>query len=391
MKDNGKASEQSSSISIPTLNEALQLSEDSSPLASDSPTPESIQYAATFSRPDEQSLHSGVSSIIPTSARLSIATTHQSANLSSNGANTNHTLDDILNNPGWNVAAQAAAMPRRNSLISTCASQPTLPLYEDHQYHLPLQDEAGPSNPRSRNPVQLEVSNSKTWNDGSYREGHRSPTLSPRTPEDPENALSAHYSGIVRTIDSRYNLELERLRHDITQLKQAHVEEMALMRNKMDAAYRGVLKKREQEVEKAKEEAATLVEKLERDALRWKDERERHLDRVRSEAVEEVKSIMLQANLERESLEEEHRREAERGRHVVEDEWERRWLGRMQLCDEEAARREEKGRKERDEVWVGTLKKRYPHLADEMRELMLQRVHASRDCRDDDNDASAMK
>ncbi|KAL9125647.1 MAG: hypothetical protein Q9217_005183, partial [Psora testacea] len=370
MEDHRERNESHLKISIPSLDEALHQSEASSPTVASTQGIHTIAHNTIIPKPEEASLHSEVSSIIPTSARLSIATTHQSVNIQSNSANITETLESILNSPGWNVATQAAAVHRRNSLMSTRSLQTTLPSYEDHQYHLPVRDEAGPSSARPHVPARLEVSDPKTRHDNDVREH------SPRTPEDPENALSAHYSRIVRTIDSRYTSELERLRQEIAQLKQAHVKEVALMRNSMDAAYRSVLKKRDQEVEKAKEEAVLRVEGLEQDLRRGNERHERELEKVRREAVEVVEIVRRKAAQGIERLEEEHKREAERGRHVVEDEWERRWLGRMRLCDEEATRMEERGRRNRDEEWVKVLGARYPQLVHEVKDLMLRGIHS---------------
>ena len=355
MADSHEQSEPSASINIPSLDEALHQSEASNSTVTDNQNPQEIENEIELPISGEPSIYSEISSMIPTSPRLSIATTHQSANINNSNANISETLDAILSSPGWNVAAQAAAVRRRNSLMSTRSLQPTLPPYEEYRYHLRVQDEAGPSSLRpSQIPTRFDVPDRKALdnNKGDH---------SPRTPEDPENTLSAHYSGIVRTIDSRYTLELERIRQEIVQLKQAHAEELALMRNDMDAAYRGVLKKRDREVEKVKEEAASRVERLERD-----------LEEVRSEAAKEAERIREEAENIVSRTEEDHRKEVERERHVVEDEWERRWLGRMQLSSEEAARREEKGKRDRDEEWMATLGARYPALVDELRCLIPQ-------------------
>ncbi|KAL9634681.1 MAG: hypothetical protein Q9164_003951 [Protoblastenia rupestris] len=361
MAENYEQSEPSANINIPSLDEALHQSEASNSTVAENQNPQETENENELPISGEPSIYSEISSMIPTSPRLSIATTHQSTNVNNSNANISETLDAILSSPGWNVAAQAAAVRRRNSLMSTRSLQPTLPPYEEYRYHLRAQDEAGPSGLRpSQVPTRFDVPDRKGLDNNEKGDN------SPRTPEDPENTLSAHYSGIVRTIDSRYTLELERMRQEIVQLKQAHAEESALMRNDMDAAYRGVLKKRDREVEKVKEEAASRVERLERD-----------LEEVRSEAAKEAERVREEAKNIARRTEEDHRKEVERERHVVEDEWERRWLGRMQLSSEEAARREEKGKRDRDEEWIATLGARYPDLVDELTYLIspVNRTH----------------
>ncbi|KAL9098944.1 MAG: hypothetical protein Q9163_005489, partial [Psora crenata] len=349
----GRAYEPSSDTGIPSLEQSLHQSEALGLIGASSQSLHGIAQSCA-----EASLRSEVSSMMPTSARLSIATTQLSVTVNSS-PNGSETHPAIVDNPDRKVAAQAGAARRRNSLMSIRSFQPTLPPYEDHCHHLPVQDGAGPSSQGHEDSPRVEVSN--------IRRHHRndawaqSPTLSPRSPEDPENMLSAHYSRIVSTIDSRYTSELERLRQEIGQLKQSHAEELALIRNNMDSAYRCVFRKRDQEAERAKEEAASQVEGLERDVRRWKEENERALERIRREAA-----------LEKERWQKEHRGELERERHMVEDEWERRWLARMRLCDEEAERREKEGRKKRDDEWIAILRGKCPHVVAEMTLLMLQ-------------------
>ena len=168
-----------------------------------------------------------------------------------------------------------------------------------------------------------------------------------------ENALTAHYSRIVRTIDSRYTIELDRLRQEMDDLRQAHAAEVAVVRNDMDAAYRAVLKKRDQEVEKATAKATTRTEELEQEVLAWKDG--------------EVARVKREAEEERERLLEGRRREVERERNAVEDVWERRWKDRMALEEEEAARRV----RERDGEWVRFLEGRFPMALEKAKEMML--------------------
>ena len=288
-------------------------------------------------------------------------------------------LDGILANPGWNVATRGGAA-RRNSLFSMRSLAPTLPPYEDLRAPpLPLPQQAdaegveglrqGVAGSEADAKVPIEGGDDDDDDDdgGDAPHLHRgevagssSPRLQSPPLPDPEaetqNALTAHYSHIVRTIDSRYTSELERLRQEITSLQRAHDEEMALMRNSIDAAYRVVLKKRNQEVEKAKESAASRTEELEREVLRWKGENQERVHRMEREREEE-----------RASVEEAHRRKVERERNAVEDLWERRWRERMDLVEEEAGARLRK----RDREWLDFLEMGFPEACEEAKKSLV--------------------
>ena len=290
-------------------------------------------------------------------------------------------LDGILANPGWNVARRGA---RRNSLFSMKSLAPTLPPYED--LRVPQQggeesglrqevivvgedgkrgDGNGEGSGGDENTVAAGASNDGDGsrgcgdNGGGINAELESPREhSPSVPEDTEteNALSAHYSRIVRTIDSRYTSELERLRQDIATLQQSHAEELALMRNNIDAAYRAVLKNRNREVEKAKESAASRAEELEQEVLKWKGDTENR-----------IALLQREHEIERERMAEEHRLEVERERNAVEDVWERRWRERMDLVEEEAARRVER----KDDEWLLFLEANHPEVCRQVREVMM--------------------
>ena len=383
-------------IAIPTLEEALHASEAStndpiaSRTASISRNIQNLTLTTTNPHPQtDPSLKSETSSIVPTSARLSIATTHQELrfhpaingidNDSSNG-NVSTMLDSILANPGWNVATRGG---RRNSLFSMRSLAPTLPPYED--LRVPQQPEQegeedlrvgvavgdGEKCQRSHSGGSIGgdhvADEGDADNDGgrgnSGGGGERASESPPQEPSSPvpedaetENALSAHYSRIVRTIDSRYTSELERLRQEIAALQQSHAEELALMRNNIDAAYRDVLKKRNKEVEKAKESAASRAEELEKEVQRWKVETEG-----------KVAILERENEVERERMAERHQMEVERERNAVEDVWERRWRERMDLVEEEAGGRV--GR--RDEEWLMFLGATYPEVCKKAREVMM--------------------
>ena len=89
----------------------------------------------------------------------------------------------------------------------------------------------------------------------------QSPTISP------ENSLSMHYSRVVRTIDQNHSNQMRRL-------KEAHEEELGATRNAIDQTYRKELKAKAREVERMREEMASLaatheanVARLQREAI----------------------------------------------------------------------------------------------------------------------------
>ncbi|KAL8932547.1 MAG: hypothetical protein Q9211_006252, partial [Gyalolechia sp. 1 TL-2023] len=80
----------------------------------------------------------------------------------------------------------------------------------------------------------------------------RSTTPSPDIPPDPDDhprAQIAYYNHVVRTLDQNYTTELGELRAQ-------HSQELATIRNDIDAAYRTQWKAKNRENEKIREEAA---------------------------------------------------------------------------------------------------------------------------------------
>ena len=322
---------------------------------------------------------SETSSIVPTSARLSIASTtypfaHRSLNQNLNGhavASTTHEaiptlLDDILRNPGWSAAVQSseAHRQRRNSLYSMRSLAPTLPPYEEYRDHVLVPStEAGPSLPRNQNAVasanrgekaqaqSLRVTAGET--DSLAGEPHHGLE---HGGEGEEGALIAHYSSVVRTIDSRYTAEVSRLAQEKQKAVEEFEREVARMRNEIDATYRGVLKERDKAVERAREEAASRVEELEKVVRDWKAAGEVRLETIAEMAREREEQSRAASE-----------REVQRARHEVEDVWERRWRDRMALVDEELGRRV----RERDGEWLAFLKRENPDLLRAAEDFML--------------------
>lgn len=316
-------------------------------------------------------------------------------------------IDTVLANPGWNVAAAAVAGPsagraRGNSLFSIGRNSlqpslvPTLPPYEMHTQHREVREVhvsfdgagagEGPSGQRglvgrsggrveegwrdekrgdhggddddNRREEQLEGTNGDRGNDDGGGENAPGDVASPpfhAVEQETANEMSAHYSRIVRTIDERYTSELDRLKQELSAQQDRHVEEVALMRNNVDGAYRQVLKARDQQVEKAKGEAATKVFELEKEVLASKADNARKIAETHDQIAKEKEAML-----------EEHAKNVERERNAVEDVWERRWRDRMSLLDEEASRRV----RERDQAWLRFLERNHPKVLDEAKDAL---------------------
>lgn len=315
-------------------------------------------------------------------------------------------IDTVLANPGWNVAAAAAVAgpstlgrARGNSLFSVGRNSlqpslvPTLPPYEMHTQHREVRevhvsfDGAGAGegssgqrgtqggrtgvdwreeklggndgdDDQNRGEQQLGRRNGDGGNDdggGENAPGNDAAPSFHAVEQETANEMSTHYSRIVRTIDERYTSELDRLKQELSAQQDRHVEEVALMRNNVDGAYRQVLKARDQQVEKAKGEAATRVFELEKEVLAAKADNARQLAETHDQIAKEKEAML-----------EEHAKKVERERNAVEDVWERRWRDRMSLLDEEASRRV----RERDQAWLRFLERNHPTVLGEAKDAL---------------------
>ena len=171
-----------------------------------------------------------------------------------------------------------------------------------------------------------------------------------------------HYSRVVRTIDQNHSNQMRRL-------KEVHQEELGATRNAIDQRYRKELKGKAREVEKVREEMASLAATHEAD-----------LARLQREALE-------QATDQAES----HRIAMEKACNSIEDLWEARWNDRMRLVAEEARKanadfklrcdaaladrdqaleRERDATRRRDQSWIAELSKRHPGLSDEFNAIL---------------------
>lgn len=278
---------------------------------------------------DEASLRSRASSVITTGTRFSISTLP-------NEEYSN--LENVLGRP----ARSATTRPR--SIFSFASNETSLPPYEDPRAVEPL----GP--PARRNGIEASGQSS----------GPQTP--SPTSPVvDPENTLSMHYGRVVRTIDQNHI-------HQMRRLKEAHQEELGTTRHAIDQAYRSVLKARNREVERMREEMASLS--AEHDAV---------IARLQREALEQA-TEQSQA----------HHVALDKACNAIEDVWEARWNDRIRLADEEAIKRDsmyqqslnaftverdraiEESRSalvDRDNAWVQILNISHPELAMELEDI----------------------
>lgn len=206
-------------------------------------------------------------------------------------------------------------------------------------------------------------------------EDHDGPSISP--PIDSENALSMHYSRVVRTIDGNQAQEIQRLtqehdreltacRDEIQQLAEAHEKELAAMRHEIDQAYRKEWKAKNREVEKIREEANTRVATLEIELQRLITTHEDTVLRMQHETSEQIMR-----------LEEGHEVAIDKARNAIEDIWESRWSDRTRIGKEVAhlaglnkQRELEKAVADRDEEWVKELSSRRPDLLDDLTDVI---------------------
>lgn len=206
-------------------------------------------------------------------------------------------------------------------------------------------------------------------------EYHDGPSISP--PSDSENALSMHYSRVVRTIDGNQAQEIQRLteeherelmacRNEIQHLTDAHEKQLAAMRHEIDQAYRKEWKAKNREVEKIREEANTLVATLEIEVERLITTHEDTVLRMQYETSEQIMR-----------LEKAHEVAIDKARNAIEDLWETRWSDRTHIVKEEAhmacldkERELQKALARRDEEWIKELSSRRPDLLDDLKEVI---------------------
>ena len=307
------------------------------------------------------SLRSRASSVVSTGTRVSILTLPQSDTASQRN------IDGILTNPA--AAAAPRLVPRPMSIYSFRSMGEALPPYSETQIlptdgveglhsrpqtsqHLPNNSETrddDDDNDDDNDDVHLRPNEAEAGEPLSVEEDNHSAHIPSLTSQDydhdhhpDENALARHYGTIVRTIDET-NARL------ITRLKDSHAQDLATLRNAIDAEYRKVLRQRSHEIERAREVAAT---------------RESELEAQISESRVQVEEAKREVERVRGDMEEESDGRCARARHLVEDLWEERWQRRNEVSAEEARRSEREWREtvrllvgEERERWEGAVER----------------------------------
>ena len=279
---------------------------------------------------EEASLRSRASSVVTTGTKFSISTLP------------NEELPSVLARSG-----RAAAL-RPRSMFSITSHESFLPPYDE--------------GPQSVESAQSMIGQRSTEAPAETSESIEHTETSPTSPLiDSENTLSMHYGRVVRTIDQNHVNQVRRL-------KEAHQEELGAIRHAIDQAYRKELKAKSREVEKIREEMASLS--AAHDAM---------IARLQREAIEQATE---QAQAQQLAL--------EKACNAIEDVWEARWNDRIRLADEEAAKRntlhqfqlrEAMSARDmaiadshgaitnRDNAWIGLLSAMHPEFIEELEDI----------------------
>lgn len=298
------------------------------------PDPEPVAIAVV----EEAPLRSRASSIVTTGTKFSIST---------------------LPNEEFSPVNDALARSERNSMLrphsvfSVASHETSLPPYESPQGTQSTEPSSNQHNIESH----MEVSEST----GQKRASPTSPTS---LTADPENALIMHYGRVVRTIDQNHVNQTRRL-------KEAHREELGATRHAIDQAYRKEFKAKNHEIEKVREEMASLS--AAHDAT---------IARIQREVIEKA-TEQAQA----------HQLAIDKACNAIEDMWEGRWNDRIRLADEEASKRTSSHELEvreltsardkatedcrvaildRDEAWIRTFGAMHPELVEELNDTALK-------------------
>ncbi len=293
------------------------------------------------------SLRSRASSVVSTGTKISIGTLPQEESQSTEAG---------FAGRNWRLNSS-----RRHSLLSFTSHDQPAPPYDDGD---------GPYLSSYRyTPYIIGQTNSLAVED------HDGPSISP--PSDSENALSMHYSRVVRTIDGNQAQEIQRLteehgreltacRNEIQHLAEAHEKELAAVRHEIDQAYRKEWKAKNREVEKIREEANTVVATLEIEVERLITTHEDTVLRMQHETSEQIMQ-----------LEKAHEVAIDKAKNAIEDLWETRWSDRTHIVKEEAhkacldkERELQKAVARRDEEWIKELSSRRPDLLDDLKDVI---------------------
>ena len=284
-----------------------------------------------YDDPTAASLRSRASSIITTTTKFSLETLSQD-DRSSIVAIRRRLEPGPSDRPRSLMSMTSVAYPAP-PYSATQNSTLLLPTHEDGNFQLARSSPPELAEPPAAETASLDEASAPSPIPSPVPSGTATP--SPNTPPDPDDphARIAYYNHVVRTLDQNYTAELDRLRSH-------HAQELAVIRNEIDAAYRAQWKAKNREIERIREEVAVEIEQ----------------GRAECEASASRMELALQEQKER--MEGEMQVAVEKARHEVEDMWERRWSDRGKVEREERKRAEEETRKrwkirlgERDERW----------------------------------------
>ena len=315
---------------------------------------ETVDHGRTGQYHRERSVRSRASSVISTGTKTSIGTF---AHEEQHGAG----IDVLLGTRNFRITA------RPGSILSISSFDCPAPAYEAHASGnaavppaaapLPRTNSAPlgtqPQNPSSSQTTlpTPQAMNPPTPKFPSREPSPSSPPVSPSA-VDPENALSQHYTRVVRTIDANHHAEIARL-------KATHATELAQTRHDIDQVYRKELKAKDAQIEHIREETSKAIAETEERCMHELEFKSRELDSTRN-AMEELEVRLSSEWAER----------VEKARNAVEDQWELRWQDRARISQLGAEIERERQQMQlaqalevRDKQWNEYLAREEPELA----------------------------
>lgn len=195
-----------------------------------------------------------------------------------------------------------------------------------------------------------------------------SPPLSPATTS--ANAISAHYTQVVRTIDTNHRIEIERL-------VATHQMELSQTRNSIDAAYRAEFQSVRQEsgvqiaslnaqVQELDNLLNSTLAAIQVERANVNEQRANEAAKIKADHSKKIDSL-------REELIRDHDEAVRKARNEVEDMWEARWRDRMRLAGEEVGAAFNEKKLVAD-CWEEEVRRRWPTQAIEIREAVEQKL-----------------
>ena len=313
---------------------------------------ETTDYGRTSQYHRGRSIRSRASSVISTGTKTSIGTYEEQHSAG---------IDVLLGTRNFRITA------RPGSILSISSFDCPAPAYEAHASSHAATPSAPARVPRTNSaPLGTQPQNftssqttlptpkamsPHTPHLSSRESSPPSPPVSPSA-VDPENAISQHYTRVVRTIDANHHEEVARL-------KSTHAAELAQIRHDIDQAYRKELKAKDAQIEHIREETSKAISEIEDRCMHELELRSRELDSVRN-AMEELEV----------RLAEEWAEKVERARNAVEDQWELRWQDRARIAQLGAEIEKERQQmrltqalEARDKQWNEYLEREEPELA----------------------------